>query len=67
MMRTRLYTTAPGMIRAAKEEWSKIPPKMFQNALLASPERIDLANKAKGNRVALWKKMWSIGVFVVVF
>ena len=53
MTRKRLYTTARGMIRAAKEEWSKIPLEMFQNALLAWPERIDLVNKAKGNRVAL--------------
>ena len=33
MMRKRLYTTARGMIRAAKEEWSKIPLEVFQNAL----------------------------------
>ena len=53
MMRKRLYTAARGMIMAAEEEWSKIPLEMFQNALLAWPERIDLANKAKGSRVAL--------------
>ena len=50
MMRKRLYTTAPGIIRAAKEEWLKIPLEMFQNALLACPERIGLANKGKGNQ-----------------
>ena len=53
MMRKRLYTTARGMIRAAKEEWSKTPLEMFQNAHLAWPERSDLVNKAKGDRVAL--------------
>ena len=68
MMRKRLYTTARGMIRAAKEEWSKIPLEMFQNALLAWPERSNLANKAKGT--IEWrceKEIWSICVFVVVF
>ena len=66
MMRKRMYTTARGMIRAAKEEWSNIPLEMFQNALLAWPERIDLVNKAKGNPVGLFKIL-SIGVFVVIF
>ena len=68
MMRKRLYTTERGMIRAAKEEWSKIPLEMFQNALLAWPERSNLANKAKGT--IEWrceKTIWSVGVFVVVF
>ena len=53
MLKKRKYTTGRGMTKAAKEEWLKIPLKMFQNALLAWPGRVQAVHKAKGRRVAL--------------
>ena len=53
MLKKRQYRTGRGMIKAAKEEWLKIPLEMFRDALLAWPKRVHVVQKAKGHRVAL--------------
>ena len=50
----RRFSSGRGLIAAA-EEWKKILLQMFQDALLAWPKRVDVVEKAKGQKVALWK------------
>ncbi|GAU87706.1 hypothetical protein RvY_00517 [Ramazzottius varieornatus] len=44
----RNYTTEKGMIRAAQEEYKKIPLEMFQKSLDSWPARVLAIHKAKG-------------------
>ena len=47
----RQFTTMKGMLAASKQEWSRIPLEMFQNALSSWSKRALAIHKARGNDV----------------
>ena len=49
LLKGRHYTTEGGMLRAAKDEWHKIPLQYFQNAFNSWPARVLATHKARGN------------------
>ena len=53
MIKKRRYRSGSGLIKVAREEWGKIPLEMFQKALMSWPKRVNVVQKAKGNKVAL--------------
>ena len=44
----RKYTTVEGMLKAAHEEWAKIPLEMFRNSFRSWPDRVLAVHKAHG-------------------
>ena len=47
-MKKRRYRTMEGMLKAAHEEWAKIPIEMFQNSFKSWPSRVLAIHKNKG-------------------
>ena len=50
-LQKRQYSTMRGMVRAAKEEWSKIPLDMLRNALSSWSSRVLSIHKARGHDI----------------
>ena len=48
-LKNRKYRTLRGKLRAAKDEWNKIPIEMFRNSLSSWSKRILAIHKAKGS------------------
>ena len=48
-LQKRGYESVDGMVKCAKDVWSKIPLEMFKNALKSWPERVLAIHKARGN------------------
>jgi hypothetical protein len=55
-LRKRNYKTLKGMLKAANEEWRKIPLEMFQKALRSWPKRVLAIHKAQGRHAVKKRK-----------
>jgi hypothetical protein len=47
----RKYRTMEGMLKAADEEWNKIPSKNFRNSLESWPDFVMAVHKSKGKHI----------------
>jgi hypothetical protein len=53
-MNKRRYLTMKGMLKAAHEEWAKIPLEMFQNSFKSWPSRVLAIHKNKGKHAPIY-------------
>jgi hypothetical protein len=55
-LKKRKYRTMNGMLKAADEEWRKIPLEMFRNSLKSWPYLVMAVHKSKGKHIQKRKK-----------
>ena len=55
-LQKRKFRSVTGMIKAAKQVWSEIPLKMFQESLESWPARVLAIHEARGDHAPVYKK-----------